>query len=293
MPPEVLGPEGYITINQSNLKSLSLAVDGACPGFGLDGLGQLRNLRHFSWRGVVTGQNFRDFRMVMENNADHLVSLEVEVLHRVGHERNSNEIYLDLVWLGLLVPSRRYMDRLARASSVKNEFRLNKLASLSLRNVSLNAWKSGNVLTFDPARLTSLTLDYCLKTLRFFEMWDRCNHGLSLRSFRGMIDEPWAWRTSFPLEDLLRKHGSRLEDFYLSIGDVSELNMDFGLYAPCLKRMILSFYRRPLLARTESSLRHPFFSITSILEDLPVLEGLAFFWAPQLLVSQNEQGLGR
>lgn len=293
MPPEVLGPEGYITINQSNLKSLSLAVDGSCPGFGLAGLAQLRNLRHFSWRGVVTGRNFRDFRMVMENNAHHLVSLEVEVLHRVGRNRTSNEIYLDLVWLGLLVPSRRHIDRLAQASSVKNEFRLNKLASLSLRNVSLNAWKSGNVLTFDPARLTSLTLDCCLKTLRFFETWDRCNHGISLRSFRGMIDEPWAWRISFPLEDLLRKHGSRLEDLYLSIkDDTRDLIMDFDLYAPCLKRMIFSFYRRPLLARTESSLRHTF-SITSILEDLPGLEGLAFSRAPQLLVSQNEQGLGR
>ncbi|KAF3397470.1 hypothetical protein DPV78_007804 [Talaromyces pinophilus] len=284
MPPEVLGPEGYITINQSNLKSLALAVDGACTGYGLAGLSQLDNLRHFSWRGVVTKQNFRLFRTVIERNAHHLVSLEVEVLHRAGRARSINEVYLDLIWLGLLVPSHRHIERLERARSVKNEFRLNKLVSLSLRNVSLVAWKTDTVLTFDPARLTSLTLDYCVKTLRFFETWDQCNHGLSLRSFRGMIDEPWAQRTSFPLEDLLRKHGSRLEDFYLSIGDISELNMDFGLYAPCLKRMILSFYRRPLVTRTESTLLDTF-SIAMILEDLPGLEGFAFSRAPQLLRS--------
>lgn len=287
LPQEVLGPQGYITINQTNLKSLSLAVDGSCPGYGLAGLAHLNNLHHFSWRGVVTQRNFNVFRTVVEHNAHHLVSLEAEVVHRAGAERSAREVYLDLIWLGLLVPSDKHIQRLRRGSSVKNEFRLNKLVSLSLRNVSLKAWKSDDVLTFDPARLTNLTLDYCVKTLRFFETWDNCNHGLSLRSFRGMIDEPWAWRSSFPLEDLLRKHGSRLEDFYLSIGNNIALNIDYGLYAPCLKRMILSFYRKRLAFRTECSLLDTI-SVSDTLETLPALEGFAFSRSPQFLVSRNE-----
>lgn len=54
---------------QSNLKSLSLAVDGSFPGYGLAGLAHLNNLRHFSWRGVVTRRNFNLFRTVIEHNA--------------------------------------------------------------------------------------------------------------------------------------------------------------------------------------------------------------------------------
>jgi hypothetical protein len=291
MPEEVLGPQGYITINQSNLKSLSLTVDGSCPGHGLDGLAHLDNLQYLSWRGVVTKRNFELFRKVVEHNAHHLVTLDVEVVRRPVVSRPSRQIDLDLIWLGLLVPSERHIGRVTEASSVKNELRLNSLVSLSLRNVSLAAWKSDDVLTFDPARLIKLTLDYCAKTLRFFETWDSRNHGLSLRSFRGMIDERWGTRTTFPIESLLSKYGSRLEDFYISFTDNFAVNIDFQLYRPYLKRMVLSFLKKRLGVRSESSLPDQF-SIQSLLQVLSGLEGVAFTRSPYTMVSQYERGVG-
>lgn len=212
MPQEVLGPQGYITINQSNLKSLSLVVDGTCRANGLQGLTHLRNLRHFSWRGVVMRWNFHLFRKVVENNAHHLVSLDVEVV-RHYNPRQGADISLDLVWLGLLVPPDRHMENIGKlyAEPITNEFRLKSLVSLSLRNVSLIAWGTGDVLTFDPANLTTLRLDYCRKSLRFFETWATRNHGFSLRSFHGIIHENWGRRAYFPLEDLLDKHGSQMQ----------------------------------------------------------------------------------
>lgn len=285
MPPEVLGPLGYITINQSNLKSLSLVVDGACRANGLEGLAHLKNLRHFSWRGVVAKRNFHLFRKVVEHNAHHLVSLDVEVV-RHYNQRLVADIQMDLIWLGLLIPPIRFRGNLEKLSTepITNEFQLKSLVSLSLRNVSLLAWGPGDELTFDPAKLTVLRLDYCPKTLRFFETWETRDHGFSLRSFGGIIDENWGRRAYFPLEDLLDKYDSQLEELYLSINVNLGVEIDFDAYWPELKRLVLSFFSQGLGVRTESSLPDRFV-VRLILRALPGLEGFAFSRSPSLIVS--------
>jgi hypothetical protein len=292
MPEEVLGPRGYITINQSNLRSLSLAVDGACPGFGLEGLIQLNNLHHFSWRGIVTKHNFKLLRTVLEHNAHHLLSLDVEVVRRFGPPRDADDIELDLFWLGLLVPKSRHTSRFAEGRLIKNEFRLSRLLSLTLRNVSLAAWKIDDELTFDPAILVRLILEYCPKTLRFFETWHRRNHRLSLVSFRGIIDENWGRRASFPLELLLNKYGSRLEEYYITFTDNPLLNINFQVLGTNLKRMILSFFKKRQGVRSEINLPESL-PIRRMLESLPTLEGVAFTRSPHFVVGQYEQGPGQ
>lgn len=285
MPEVVLGPRGYITSNQSNLRSLSLAVDGSCPGNSLDGLAQLKSLRHFHWRGIVTQRNFGLFRTVVKNNAYHLVSLGAEVMDRV--RRPSWQIDLDLIWLGLLVPSKRHIERFPEAGAVKNKLRLKSLVSLSLCEVSLASWGRDDLLTFDPGRLTTLTLNRCPSTLRFFETWNSRNHGLSLQSFSGIIDERWEGRTSFPLELLLRKYGSKLEDFYIGFTNKFDVNILFELYTPLLKRMSLSFIRRRLVIPDEYNLPDRY-SLRGILRLLPGIEGFAFSRSPYSLVSSYE-----
>uniref|UniRef100_A0A093XVQ9 F-box domain-containing protein n=1 Tax=Talaromyces marneffei PM1 TaxID=1077442 RepID=A0A093XVQ9_TALMA len=287
MPEELLGPLGYITISHTNLRSLSLVVDGSCPNNGLYGLAHLKNLQVFSWRGVVTKRNFKLLRIVLEHNAKHLNVLEVEIVRRRGASRHPTEIELDLIWLGLCVPSNHHIAKVEGAHLVKNRFWLKSLRTLSLRNASLAAWTACDTLTFDPGNLFKLKLELCVKTLQFFDTWDSRNHGLILRSFHSIIDERWRTRTVFPLERLIVKYGSRIEEFFVTFTDQFTVDIPFHRFRPYLRRMVLSFFKKRHGIRGEANLPDAY-SILSILEVLSGLEGVAFMRSPYSVINKRK-----
>ena len=281
MPDEVLGPQGYITINQPNLKSLSLAVDGRCPGNGLEGLSRLKNLRHFSWRGVVAKRNFELVRSVIRHNADHLVSLDVEIRHRSG--TSPQRIELELNWLGLVALSPRYIEINEVTNFVKKIVQLKSLTSLSLRRVSLAAWKYSSVLAFDLARLNKLTLEYCKDTRGFFDTWDRTVPGFSLRSLSVIIHES-SVQNSFFLDSFASNRTASLEELFVSSSNIAPVRISFSRYSG-LKRIVFSTFESTGGERTVSILPYEF-SIRYILHRSPCLEGLAFARSPHNVVSE-------
>ncbi|EED14091.1 conserved hypothetical protein [Talaromyces stipitatus ATCC 10500] len=283
VPASVLGQSGYIPHFQPNLRSLSLKVDSACVGGSLAGLASLKNLRHFSWRGIDSVRAFSLIRLVLKNNAEHLVSLELEVLRVEQTQENIQLHEHDLIWLGLLVPNHNHFPNSDMGVWLDKDVRLKSLTYLSLRHVRLLTWQPQDTLTFDLSKLENLHLYKCPGTLDFFQTWTISDCGMSLRSLRAVINEPMAGRIHFTLEHLLIVHGCQLEELYLTFIDMTDPIMSSNAWdKTSVKRMACSFYETRLSRAND--VPPPFCIIRGMTGGaLPSLEGMAFWCPPHIL----------
>ena len=85
VPDSLLGKSGYLLIYQRNIEYLSLATDGSCLRSARKGLPGLhvrnfKSLRGVSWKGLQNYSELNTLRLLLDINAPHLTSLELEIL---------------------------------------------------------------------------------------------------------------------------------------------------------------------------------------------------------------------
>ncbi|KAL5360848.1 hypothetical protein BJX96DRAFT_75889 [Aspergillus floccosus] len=193
VPESVLGPSGYIPINQPLISALSLITSQKCRhAASLKGMTYLRQLKAFSWQGVRSKRDLEIFRSVVQNNADTLGSLEVRVLNEVQNDVENDDSILER--LGLLLPG-----SVAAPDQKCVRFCLHHL---SLRRARLDECFAGRDFAFRLENLLSLDLVNCHGTFEFFEaLLDSVLH-LNLRSLKVTVTEAELGVHMFPSSPL-------------------------------------------------------------------------------------------
>ncbi|KAF5698703.1 AAA family ATPase [Fusarium mundagurra] len=84
VPPEILGVNGVVPLQQPSLQSLSLITDPTCRDYH-DGeceidLSSFCNLKSLSWRGPNSG-NLDALTVALQNNSTHLKNLELDFVN--------------------------------------------------------------------------------------------------------------------------------------------------------------------------------------------------------------------
>lgn len=84
IPPQVLGPWGYLPVKQTSLEALTLITGSKChyEDDGLLDLSQFRALRQISWIGLHSDSHFMDLQYALETNSKHLTHLRLEYVNQ-------------------------------------------------------------------------------------------------------------------------------------------------------------------------------------------------------------------
>lgn len=85
IPLEILGDRGFITNKQTSIESISLITGGACP-INTDGentidLSAFRSLRHISWTGLQSSEEFDALSRALKNNSERLRELRLDFVN--------------------------------------------------------------------------------------------------------------------------------------------------------------------------------------------------------------------
>lgn len=222
VPESILGPSGYIPNQQPYISALSLKSKPCTHAASLDGIARLHQLKAFSWNGVVPTRDLEIFRLVVQNNAGTLTSLEVGVQNDVKEEYRNNDLIL--VELGLLLPTNGI------PPAGQKSFLL-ALQHLSLGRLHLgecfNEWR----FAFNLESLKSLDLVNCHGTVEFFEALVLSGLHLNLRSLKVTVTKEECDR-----EELHMFSSSPLGKVLTSFSGLEELTI--------LTRSRTGYYRR-------------------------------------------------
>ncbi|KAF4501071.1 AAA family ATPase [Fusarium agapanthi] len=215
VPPEILGVNGVVPLQQPSLRSLSLITDPACRGYHdaeyeID-LSSFCNLQSLSWRGPDS-ENLDALTVALRNNSTHLRKLKLDFVNwpelrdNLGYfsddERNMDgtkekDYFADVV-LGLNTRSPRPLFPIIRV--------------LSLSQVPLST-KMAHAFNFET--LSSLTLRMCPDCDKFVERVMRLNHPMKLKKLEIQeSDASHEWSETFILNFLNALEG--LEDLFVS-----------------------------------------------------------------------------
>ncbi|KFY18708.1 hypothetical protein V493_08398 [Pseudogymnoascus sp. VKM F-4281 (FW-2241)] len=84
IPPQVLGPWGYLPVKQTSLEALTLITGSKCyyEDDDLLDLSQFRALRRISWIGLHSESHFMDLQYALKTNSKHLTHLRLEYVNQ-------------------------------------------------------------------------------------------------------------------------------------------------------------------------------------------------------------------
>ncbi|KFY58186.1 hypothetical protein V496_06227 [Pseudogymnoascus sp. VKM F-4515 (FW-2607)] len=84
IPPQILGPGGYLPVKQTSLEALTLITGSEChyEDDDLLDLSQFRALRQISWIGLHSDSHFMDLQYALETNSKHLTHLRLEYVNQ-------------------------------------------------------------------------------------------------------------------------------------------------------------------------------------------------------------------
>ncbi|KAI9928614.1 hypothetical protein ASPWEDRAFT_168587 [Aspergillus wentii DTO 134E9] len=285
VPNSILGEYGYIPMSQAALTSLSLVTDGYCRhGFYIEGLIYLKQLRHFSWRGISWEEEFEIFRSVIQNNACHLTSLQVEVRDIVGWE--DSDPHLILCYIGLIS---------TEEVEIPKGFYLPSLRHLSLHRTPVGLWNGTDPFYFDLKKLHSLELNTCRGTPEFMRTMASRKIDLSLRTLHlsDFHDERNA-NLGSDLASLLTTF-SGLEELCVT-SDMEFLYLDpdssvgpFTSHQMTLRRLICRSSDEPEQGMDNNVLGDSF-PLLPPLQTLPALELLGIWVEPNFVRAQVGSG---
>ncbi|KAF5688000.1 f-box-like domain-containing protein [Fusarium denticulatum] len=235
VPPEILGVNGIVPLQQPSLRSLSLVTDPTCRTY-YDGeceidLSSFCNLQSLSWRGP-NSDNLDVLTVALKNNSTHLRILELdfvnwpELREYLGYfsddEDDMTNYFADVV-LGLNRRSPRPL--------------FPRIRVLSLSQVPLSTTMAH---AFNFETLSSLTLRMCPNCDQFVERVVQLNHPIKLKKLEMQeSDASHEWSETFLLDFLNAFEG--LEELFISeSGPNSALEL-WGHVAhrhPTLKRLV-------------------------------------------------------
>lgn len=228
VPPNILGPDGYLPHHQTNLESIALITDGACDmtmeGENIYDLTKFVNIRSFSWTGPQSKEDFDAIKDCLAANAEHLEALNLNLMNwskaddfwHLDHTRWSEEPTRRLNFfaediLGLS------LDADGRGGGVCFPV----LQKLLLGQVSFDSAISRLVNAFSIFRLKQLKLWNCPEMVGLLEHLTDARQDLELVSLEVACgyqydDDNATWELEFAVPPFLRKL-SRLRDLYLCL----------------------------------------------------------------------------
>jgi hypothetical protein len=188
-----MGADGWMTHNQTNIETLYLITGCACnfsleaiEGFVVD-LSPYRNLRSFSWIGLLTRAEIDQARLVLEHNANRLEHLELDFTYQAAYVFDDR------------IADITSQIALGGTADVLDGPRFPRITSLCLSNISL--YSTDFLRIFEWNKLTSLTIRDCPGLRGLLEMLaeDVANTKLNLKTLDFVVNaldanggEAWA-----------------------------------------------------------------------------------------------------
>ena len=199
----LFGRCGYIVLKQSSIESLSLITEDPypwrVPQRNLLELRFLKKLKHLSWKGLRAAKYLKDLQGVLECNADHLKSLELDVVDwdkandRWYRERDGNSIRWINNVAAFVTESRTTANFLAwqvlQLQPSIHRVLFSELTDLSLSNISFQGAASELACAFNGNMLRSLRLHNCRDCPSFLHALIDSVMGIRLRLFHLSIDD--------------------------------------------------------------------------------------------------------
>ncbi|RDW93340.1 uncharacterized protein DSM5745_00662 [Aspergillus mulundensis] len=273
VPDEVMGPTGYIPLNQNCIQSLSLITDGTCQSStDMAGLSQLNNLRSLTWEGIDPDGDHGNLVACLTANSMHLKHLKLGVVSR--HLSDP-----DLSWLDDSELHINELTGLRGCELGKGKADFGCLRHLSLSNIALGnstpkmAYKHVNAFVH-LHELESFTLRQCPGTVQFLTGLTGSGRPFHLRRFECVypIDE----NKTHPVEAFLQLCDN-LEELYLS----KRTSICFKSIPRTVKRLVGHFLTFNGALTFQSPLDY---ALEYSLQGLPLeLVGISVFSRPWLM----------
>jgi len=154
VPLEILGERGYITNKQTSIESISLITGGACP-INTDGkntidLSAFRSLRHISWTGLKSTEEFDTLSRALKNNSERLRELRLDFVNWSEEDSFDSDDSQNF-----------FASQVLKLSADQCEIMFPALETLSLSGISLENAQKGIAYAFNFHELSSLTLHHC------------------------------------------------------------------------------------------------------------------------------------
>lgn len=223
----LFGPCGYIVLKQSSIESLTLITEDPESWkqrqTTLLELRRLKKLKNLSWRGLRAAKYLMDLQGVLECNADHLRSLELDVVdwdkanNRWDRERGGNSTRWINNVVDFITEPRTIANFLAwhtlQLQPNIHRVLFSELTDLALSNISFQDAASELACAFNGNMLRSLRLHNCRDCPSFLRALVDSATGIRLKLFHLSVNDrdpevgKWAVRRFLEAFDGLEELG--------------------------------------------------------------------------------------
>jgi hypothetical protein len=186
VPPEIIGPSGYLPLKQKSIESIRLVTDGACETLNFQtpiALPTFEHLKRLSWSGLRSEADFETLHDALQRISNQLVELELDLIdwHLVSADlgMDINEDDSDISEDGW---DNFFASNILELSSGSLKQMFPALQVLSLSAVSFKSAAKEIAHAFNFGSVRSLKLRFCPGWEDFLQHVSQSNQQIRLKS---------------------------------------------------------------------------------------------------------------